>query len=157
MFRKQEAENKAMKTLTLTIWVCTAILLVLTSASKAMGNIGISEKGRICGRIVDLSTGNPLISVSVDLLTSDGLKLVVGTLTNNKGEFTLTMLEPGNYILDINLEGYNSYRIYNVMVKEKVEKNEIGDIKLQKKIHKSTRAASRNKLVVKESAVALID
>lgn len=146
-----------MKTFTITILVCTAILLVLTSASKAIGSIGVSEKGRICGRIIDFTTGNPLLSVSVDLLTSDGLKLVVGTLTNNKGEFTLTMLEPGNYVLDISLDGYNNYRIYNVVVKEKVVKNEIGDIKLQKKMHKSTRAASYKKLVEKESAVALID
>lgn len=146
-----------MKTFTIVILGCTAILLVLTSVSKAIGSIGVSEKGRICGRIVDFTTGNPLLSVSVDLLTSDGLKLVVGTLTNNKGEFTLTMLEPGNYILDISIDGYNNYRIYNVVVKEKVVKNEIGDIKLQKKMHKSTRATSRNKLVEKESAVALID
>ncbi len=146
-----------MKTFTITILVCTAILLVLTSASKAIGSIGISEKGRICGRIVDFTTGNPLVSVSVDLLTSDGLKLVVGTLTNNKGEFTLTMLEPGNYILDISLDGYNNYRVYNVTVKNNVIKNEIGDIKLQKKINKTTRTTSRSKQVVKESAVALID
>jgi 5-hydroxyisourate hydrolase-like protein (transthyretin family) len=146
-----------MKTLTIVILVCTAILLVLTSASKAMGSIGISEKGRICGRIVDFTTGNPLVSVSVDLLTSDGLKLVVGTLTNNKGEFTLTMLEPGNYILDISLDGYNNYRVYNVTVKNNVVKNEIGDIKLQKKINKTARITSRSKQVVKESAVALID
>lgn len=146
-----------MKTLTIAIWVCTAILLVVTSASKAMGSIGVSEKGRICGRIVDFTTGNPLVSVSIDLLTSDGLKLVVGTLTNNKGEFTLTMLEPGNYILDISLDGYNNYRIYNVIVKENVLKNEIGDIKLQKKVNKSARTTSRNKQVIKESAVALID
>ena len=112
-----------MKTFTIVILGCTAILLVLTSVSKAIGSIGVSEKGRICGRIVDFTTGNPLISASVDLLTSDGLKLVVGTLTNNKGEFTLTMLEPGNYVLDISIDGYNNYRIYNVFVKKNVLKN----------------------------------
>lgn len=143
-----------MKTFTIVILVCTAILVVLTSASKAMGSIGISEKGRICGRIIDFTTGNPLISGSVDLLTSDGLKLVAGTLTNNKGEFTLTMLEPGNYVLNISHEGYNNYRVYNVVVKKNIVKNEIGDIKLQKKIHKSARVTSRNKQAVKESAIA---
>ena len=146
-----------MKTLTITVLVCTAFLLLLTTASKAMSSINISEKGQICGRIVDITTGNPLQSVSIDLYTSDGKKLVVGTLTNNKGIFTLTMLEPGDYLLDISLDGYNSYRIYKVVVKENVLKNEIGDIKLQKKVNKSARTTSRNKQVIKESAVALID
>ena len=146
-----------MKTLTITILVCTTLLLLLATASKAMSSINISEKGQICGRIVDITTGNPLQSVSIDLYTSDGKKLVVGTLSNNKGIFTLTMLEPGDYLLDISLDGYNSYRIYKVVVKENVLKNEIGDIKLQKKVNKSARTTSRNKQVIKESAVALID
>ena len=146
-----------MKTLTITILVCTTLLLLLATASKAISSINISEKGQICGRIVDITTGNPLQSVSIDLYTSDGKKLVVGTLTNNKGIFTLTMLEPGDYLLDISLDGYNSYRIYKVVVKENVLKNEIGDIKLQKKVNKSARTTSRNKQVIKESAVALID
>lgn len=146
-----------MKTLTITILVCTTLLLLLATASKAISSINISEKGQICGRIVDITTGNPLQSVSIDLYTSDGKKLVVGTLSNNKGIFTLTMLEPGDYLLDISLDGYNSYRIYKVVVKENVLKNEIGDIKLQKKVNKSARTTSRNKQVIKESAVALID
>ncbi len=146
-----------MKTLTITILVCTTLLLLLATASKAMSSINISEKGQICGRIVDITTGNPLQSVSIDLYTSDGKKLMVGTLSNNKGIFTLTMLEPGDYLLDISLDGYNSYRIYKVVVKENVLKNEIGDIKLQKKVNKSARTTSRNKQVIKESAVALID
>ncbi len=146
-----------MKTLTITILVCTTLLLLLATASKAISSINISEKGQICGRIVDITTGNPLQSVSIDLYTSDGKKLMVGTLSNNKGIFTLTMLEPGDYLLDISLDGYNSYRIYKVVVKENVLKNEIGDIKLQKKVNKSARTTSRNKQVIKESAVALID
>lgn len=143
-----------MKTLTITILVCTTFLLLLTTVSKAMSSINISEKGQICGRIVDITTGNPLQSVSIDLYTSDGKKLVVGTLTNNKGIFTLTMLEPGDYILDISLDGYNNYRVYNVIVKKNIVKNEIGDIQLQKKINKSARTASRYKMPVYESAFA---
>ena len=144
-----------MKTLTIIVLVCTAFLLLPTTASKAMGSISISEKGQICGRIVDSITGNPLESVSVDLYTSKGEKLVVGTLTNNKGMFTLTMIEPGDYILDISIDGYYSYRAYNVNVKTEVAKNEVGEVKLTKKISKTDRSTSRNKQVVKEAEIAL--
>lgn len=144
-----------MKTLTITVLVCTAFLLLQTTASKAIGSISISEKGQICGRIVDSISGNPLESVSVDLYTSKGEKLVVGTLTNNKGVFTLTMIEPGDYILDISIDGYYSYRAYNVNVKTEVAKNEVGVVKLTKKIGKTERTTSRNKQVVKEADIAL--
>lgn len=144
-----------MKTLTITVLVCTAFLLLLTTASKAMGSISISEKGQICGRIVDSITGNPLESVSVDLYTLKGEKLVVGTLTNNKGMFTFTMIEPGDYILDISIDGYYSYRAYNLNVKTEVAKNDIGEVKLTKKIGKTERTSSRNKQVLKEAEVAI--
>jgi 5-hydroxyisourate hydrolase-like protein (transthyretin family) len=144
-----------MKILTITVLVCTAFLLLQTTASKAIGSISISEKGQICGRIVDSISGNPLESVSVDLYTSKGEKLVVGTLTNNKGVFTLTMIEPGDYILDISIDGYYSYRAYNVNVKTEVAKNEVGEVKLTKKIGKTERTTSRNKQVVKEADIAL--
>jgi 5-hydroxyisourate hydrolase-like protein (transthyretin family) len=144
-----------MKTLTITVLVCTAFLLLQTTASKAIGSISISEKGQICGRIVDSISGNPLESVSVDLYTSKREKLVVGTLTNNKGVFTLTMIEPGDYILDISIDGYYSYRAYNVNVKTEVAKNEVGEVKLTKKIGKTERTTSRNKQVVKEADIAL--
>ncbi len=144
-----------MKTLTITVLVCTAFLLLQTTASKAIGSISISEKGQICGRIVDSISGNPLESVSVDLYTSKGEKLVVGTLTNNKGVFTLTMIEPGDYILDISIDGYYSYRAYNLNVKTEVAKNEVGEVKLTKKIGKTERTTSRNKQVVKEADIAL--
>lgn len=146
-----------MKTLTITILVCTAFMLVLTTASKAMGSISISEKGQICGRIVDNSTRNPLESVSVDLYTSKGEKLVVGTLSNNKGIFTLTMIEPGDYYIDISIDGYYNYRMYNVNVKKEVAKNEVGEIKLNKKIGKADRTTSRNKHTLRESEIALIN
>jgi len=145
-----------MKTINITILICTSFMLLLSTASKAMSSISISGKGQICGRIVDITTEKPLQSVSIDLYTSDGKKLVVGTLTNNKGIFTLTMLEPGEYILDVSLGGYNSFRVYNVLVKKNMIKNEIGDIKLQKKINKATRTTSRNKGPVYESAFAQI-
>ena len=144
-----------MKTLTITVLVCTAIMLLLTTASKAMGSISISEKGQICGRIIDNLTGNPLESVTVDLYTSKGEKLMVGTLTNKKGIFTLTMIEPGNYFIDISIDGYYNYRMYNVNVKKEVAKNEVGEIKLNKKIGKTNRATSRNKPALNESEIAL--
>lgn len=144
-----------MKTLTTLILVCTAFMLLLTTASKATGNIGISEKGQIFGRIIDLATGNPLASVSVDLYTSAGLKIVVGTLTNNKGEFKLTMLEPGNYYLDISMTGYESFRIKNIVVKNDGGKIDAGEIQLSKVSKKAARLIAKMQLPAKELDIAL--
>lgn len=144
-----------MKTLTTLILVCTTLMLLLTTASKATGNIGISEKGQIFGRIIDLATGNPLASVSVDLYTSAGLKIVVGTLTNNKGEFKLTMLEPGNYYLDISMTGYESFRIKNIVVKNDGGKIDAGEIQLSKVSKKAARLIAKMQLPAKELDIAL--
>lgn len=144
-----------MKTLTTLILVCTAFMLLLTTASKATGNIGISEKGQIFGRIIDLATGNPLASVSVDLYTSAGLKIVVGTLTNNKGEFNLSMLETGNYYLDISMTGYESFRIKNIIVKNDGGKIDAGEIQLSKVSKKAARLIAKMQLPAKELDIAL--
>lgn len=144
-----------MKTLTTLILVCSAFMLLLTTASKATGNIGISEKGQIFGRIIDLATGNPLVSVSVDLYTSAGLKIVVGTLTNNKGEFNLSMLEPGNYYLDISMTGYESFRIKNIVVKTDGGKIDAGEIQLSKVSKKAARMIAKMQLPAKEFDIAL--
>lgn len=144
-----------MKTLTTAIWVCTAFLLLLTTASKAMGSIRISEKGRICGFITDATTGKPLDSVSVDLYTISGSKLVVGTLTNNKGEFNLTMLEPGDYYLDISMPGYSGFRVKSIKVKKDAAKIDVGEIQLSKISKKAAKLAAKNKSTANEINLAI--
>jgi uncharacterized surface anchored protein len=144
-----------MKTLTTSILVCAAFLLVLTSASKAMGSINISEKGQICGRIVDFTTENPLESASVELYTATGKKLVVGTLTNSKGIFTFTMIEPGEYFLEISLEGYAAFRIKSIEIKKEGGKTDVGEIQLNRVSKKNARLTARNNFPVAERNLAL--
>lgn len=134
-----------MKTLAKTILVCTAFLLLLTTASKAMGSIEITGKGQIRGRVTDLLSGQTLESVSVDLYSKSGPLLVAGTLTNNKGEFTITMIEPGDYYLEISKQGYSGFRMKNIAIRKDGVKTELGEIQLNRISKKSARNfADRN-------------
>lgn len=144
-----------MKTLTTAILVCTAFMLVLATASKAMSSISISEKGQICGRIVDITTGNPLEAASVELYTAGGKKLVVGTLTNNKGVYTFTMIEPGEYYLEISMQGYSSFKIKNINIKKDGGKTEVSETQLSKVSKKNARMIAKNKLQTKEQELAI--
>lgn len=151
----QKTENNNMKTLTTSILVCAAFLLVLTTASKAMGNISISEKGQISGRVTDASGGIALESASVDLYNCSGVKLVAGTLTNNKGEFTLTMIEPGEFYLEISMQGYSAFRIKNINIKKEGVKTDVGEIQLNRVSKKNARLTARNNFQVAECDLAL--
>lgn len=61
----------------------------------------------ITGRIVD-NTGEPLIQASVRLLNPKDSVQVKGTVTNDKGRFTLSSVANGTYILEASYVGYNS-------------------------------------------------
>jgi hypothetical protein len=80
---------------------------------------------------------------------------VVGTLTNNRGEFTLTMLEPGDYYLNINLQGYEGFRVKSIVIKKEGGKTDIGEIQLSKTSKKTSRQIARNMVIEKECNLAV--
>ena len=142
-----------MKTLTTAILVCTVFLLIPTTASKAMGSIRISEKGQISGRVTDATGGRALELVSVDLYTGTGTILVAGTLTNSKGGFTITMIEPGDYYLEISTQGYSGFRVKNIKIKKDGGKTDVGEIQLSR-VSKKSRQVARNNITVAECQLA---
>ncbi len=75
------------------------LFLVYCHAKAATGNIS--------GRVTN-SSGQPLSFASVTLLQSDST-LVKTELTNEKGDYQLTLLSDGNYLLKVVLSGYEQY------------------------------------------------
>ena len=144
-----------MKTLTIAMLVFAGFILCYTGTLNAMNKIKVSEKGQINGKVIDYASGLNLQSASIELYNSDNSSLVVGTITNNKGEFTITMIEPGNYYLEISLDGYYNYMANNIVIKKEGGKTEIGEIQLYHKLNKSVRMTSKNRLPNKESGFAL--
>lgn len=114
----------------LTMMVLTFISILTADASKAMHTISVSDQGRIYGRISEFITGQLLNLVSVDLFSSVDSTLVVGTLTNNKGEFSFSMLKPGEYFLVVSLKGFVTKKVTPVIIRKDESKVGTGEIQL---------------------------
>ncbi len=65
-----------------------------------------------------VSTNEPLVYASVVLKNSIEKVFVAGTVTDEKGNFVLTKVEPGNYFLELGMLGYESKVIENIIVKD---------------------------------------
>ncbi|HSM46943.1 MAG TPA: carboxypeptidase-like regulatory domain-containing protein, partial [Draconibacterium sp.] len=145
---KQKQKNKNRKTTTmksttiLTMMVLTVIAIMTAGASKAMNAITVSDQGRICGRISEFITGQLLALASVELFSSIDSTLVVGTLTNNKGEFSFSMLKPGDYFLVVSLEGFATKQVQPVTVRKGDVKAELGEIQLSRSSRKPAKNQS---------------
>lgn len=126
----------------LTITILTVIAMMTAGASKAMNSITVSNQGRICGRISEFLSNQLLAFVSVELFSSIDSSLVVGTLTNNRGEFNFSMLKPGNYFLVVSLEGFTTKQVQPVTVQNDNGKVEIGEIHLVREPRKPAKNQS---------------
>jgi len=141
--QKQQTKTITMKSTTiLTMMVLTVIAIMTAGASKAMSTITVSDQGRICGRISEFITGQLLALASVELFSSIDSTLVVGTLTNNKGEFNFSMLKPGDYFLVISIEGFASKQVQPVTVRKDEVKVQLGEIQLTRTPRKPAKNQS---------------
>lgn len=86
----------------------TVLLLTLTLLASA---ILAGTTGKIAGRVVDKSTGQPLIGVNVFL---DGT--VFGSTTDLDGNYIMLNIPPGKYILVLQYLGYQELRIPDLRV-----------------------------------------
>lgn len=64
-----------------------------------------AQERKISGMLTDRDTHEAVTQTTVQLLKSDST-FVVGTISNEKGEFTLTAPDDGNYLLKISSVGY---------------------------------------------------
>jgi len=62
----------------------------------------------VYGSVVDTITKQPIEYVSVALYNNMGSKLINGTITNSKGEFTIQNLPAGKFILKASFVGYKN-------------------------------------------------
>ncbi len=135
----------------LTMMVLAVIAMMTAGASKAMKTITISDQGRICGRISEIITGQLLAFASVELFSAIDSTLVVGTITNSKGEFYFSMLKPGDYYLKISLDGFAAKKLQTVTIKEGDLQNDLGRIQLERIPRKSTRNTSSKNVLYANS------
>ena len=69
--------------------------------------------------------------------------LVVGTLTDLEGRFTISMLDSGNYYVEISERNFGKKQIYPLVITENIPKINMGEILLLRLPRKSPKLFSR--------------
>ncbi|ARV14273.1 outer membrane beta-barrel family protein [Polaribacter sp. SA4-12] len=85
---------------------------------------------QLTGKVVDNEDSYPLEYASVAIYKTLNNKLVVGTVTNKDGIFSISDIKPGNYYLEASFLGYQKNTIKSIVVNKKDEKKDIGIVKL---------------------------
>lgn len=94
-------------------------------ASMAFLFVQLHAATSITGRIID-NKKQPIEFATVSLLNSKTYKYVKGEVSNNKGEFMIDKVSPGDYILSVTMVGYLKNESEKVVIDSKntvVERN----------------------------------
>jgi len=91
---------------TLSLALLTAISLYAQPGGGKWGATQSSITGKITGKIIDNNSGEPVEYATVVLMNAFQ-KQLDGTLTNNKGQFKMTELKLGKYMVKVSFVGYN--------------------------------------------------
>jgi len=91
------------------------LLSGLTAMAQPAANGG-GMKGSVTGIILDDISGTPMEYANVVLFSLRDSSMVTGTVTNNKGVFTLNVIKFGPYFLRIKFLGYNEKMIEKLIV-----------------------------------------
>jgi len=125
-----------------TMLICSVFFMLIAGTSKSM-IIDVDKKGLITGRVSDFTSNQPIEFVTVDLYSANDSMLVVGTLTDLDGQFTIAMLDSGNYYVEINPHNFGKKLIQSVIINESVPKVNLGEILLFLVPRKSSKLFSR--------------
>ena len=79
-------------------------------------NINISAPGQLSGKIIESGSGLPLKNVSIVLFAISDSSLVVGTISDQIGYFSISMIDTGRYYLEINHPEFIMNHIYPLNV-----------------------------------------
>ncbi len=94
------------KTLQLLLYSITAFLLLTTTAFGMLGTTG-----KIAGRVVDQTTGDPLPFVNIIIVGT-----TLGAASDIDGYYSIINVPPGSYTVRASAIGYNSVTVENVRV-----------------------------------------
>ncbi len=84
------------------------------------GKPGSTGLGEISGQVIDSKTKSPMSYVTVSLLDAKDSSMVTGAITNDIGEFVISRVKYGNYLVRFSFIGYKNKYIPNVVIsKEK--------------------------------------
>jgi len=90
----------------------TAFLVVALTGFLAGSAVAQNPVGKIAGKVIDKNTKQPLIRVNVVVQGMQGY----GAATDEKGEYIILNLPPGEYDLTASMIGYNKMTVQKVRV-----------------------------------------
>jgi len=87
--------------------------------------------GVIKGEIEDSLSGDPVEYANIILYKAKDSTMLTGTITNEKGQFSLTKIPLGRYYLVASFIGYKNNKIQKILVKPPTTEIDLGVIKLE--------------------------
>ena len=110
-------------------YLTVLILLFLCQPVTAIsGEIDISASGKLTGKIINKTTKLPLEYTNVVIYSSPGLEIIAGTLSDSDGSFYFSMLQPGNYFLEINLDKNKVVQLPEFSIQKEQDKIDLGEL-----------------------------
>ena len=91
------------------------ILLVVVAVVLANGVFG--QSGTLKGKVIDKATGEAIPFAAVVVVSKAGESAVLGTTSDIDGNYTLKPVPAGKWTLQVQMVGYNSLQMDNVVVK----------------------------------------
>ncbi|MGV3539521.1 MAG: TonB-dependent receptor domain-containing protein [Rufibacter sp.] len=86
--------------------------------------------GKISGAVVDSTTSKPVEFATIALINSATGKTIDGTVTDDKGRFSLSKVPNGTYALSISFVGYDTKDVRKVTISGADQDNNLGRILL---------------------------
>jgi outer membrane receptor protein involved in Fe transport len=110
------------------IFIALFCFALSARAQFGVGGSGPTTTGRISGTVIDSITKKPMDYTTVGLYRSGGKSPITGVVTDEKGNFKLDNVKPGNYKLVISFIGYPSKTIDPVVTTASKPDNKLGTV-----------------------------
>ncbi|WP_426671082.1 TonB-dependent receptor domain-containing protein [Mucilaginibacter sp. McL0603] len=107
---------------TLLFFLCSALVL----NAQPYNN----PKGRLTGKVIDASTKQPVDYATVSIFKDGGASPINGVVTDPKGVFVITNLNPGEYSISIDFIGYQKKIVDHLTIGAATPNIELGTISI---------------------------
>ncbi|WP_197464032.1 TonB-dependent receptor domain-containing protein [Rufibacter sp. DG15C] len=114
------------------LWAQSPTAIPLPSTTSATGGGSVQRAGgKVSGAVTDSTTKKAVEFATISLVSAATGKPVDGTVTDDRGRFTLNRVAFGTYTLQVSFIGYNTYTRSAFTVSEKDAEVELGNIVLK--------------------------
>ncbi|MGV3540236.1 MAG: TonB-dependent receptor domain-containing protein [Rufibacter sp.] len=104
---------------------------VISPAAAAAGSHSVAGKGKVSGTVLDSATSKPVEFSTISLVSAATGKPVDGTVTDEKGRFSIHKIGNGSYTINISFIGYETYKHKPFTISDQNQEIELGRILLK--------------------------